>query len=69
LEKRNLKSSCEITLKKREEQIDRVMLSTFGMYGDLQGIGGKTLQKIESFELRSLDAPKDNGEDTAGKLI
>jgi len=28
---------------KREEQIDRVMQATVGMYGDLQGIAGKTL--------------------------
>lgn len=28
---------------KREEQIERVMGATVGMYGDLQGIAGKTL--------------------------
>lgn len=28
---------------KREEQIDRVMQGTVGMYGDLQGIAGKAL--------------------------
>lgn len=28
---------------KREEQIDRVMQATAGMYGDLQGIPGKTI--------------------------
>jgi len=32
---------------KREVQIDRVMQATVGMYGDLQGIAGKTLQEIE----------------------
>ncbi len=32
---------------KREEEIHRVMLATVGMYGDLQGIAGKTLQEIE----------------------
>jgi hypothetical protein len=42
---------------KREEQIDRVMQATVGMYGDLQGIAGKTLQEIEGLELRALDAP------------
>ena len=36
---------------KREEQIDRVMMATVGMYGDLQGIAGKTLQEIEGLEL------------------
>lgn len=32
---------------KREEQIERVMTATVGMYGDLQGIAGKSLQEIE----------------------
>ena len=40
---------------KRDEQINRVMKSTVGMYGDLQGIAGKTLQEIESLELRLLE--------------
>lgn len=40
---------------KREEQIDRVMQSTVGMYGDLQGIAGKTLQEIEGLGLRALE--------------
>lgn len=39
---------------KREEQIDRVMQATVGMYGDLQGIAGKTLQEIEGLELKAL---------------
>jgi hypothetical protein len=51
---------------KREEQIGRVMQATVGMYGDLQGIAGKTLQEIEGLELQALDAPKDDGE---GKLF
>ncbi|MDH3503090.1 MAG: DUF2130 domain-containing protein [Nitrospirota bacterium] len=51
---------------KREEQIDRVMQATVGMYGDLQGIAGKTLQEIEGLELQALDAPKD---ETDGKLL
>jgi hypothetical protein len=42
---------------KREEQIVRVMHATVGMYGDLQGIAGKTLQEIEGLELQALDAP------------
>jgi hypothetical protein len=32
---------------KREEQIERVMQATARMYGDLQGIAGKTIQEIE----------------------
>ncbi|MFA7279707.1 MAG: DUF2130 domain-containing protein [Sterolibacterium sp.] len=40
---------------KREEQIERVMGATVGMYGDLQGIAGKSLQEIEGLELQTLD--------------
>jgi hypothetical protein len=39
---------------KREEQIDRVMQATAGMYGDLQGIAGKTIQEIEGLEFRAI---------------
>ena len=38
---------------KREEQIERVMGATVGMYGDLQGIAGKSLQEIEGLELQA----------------
>ncbi|MDF0666433.1 MAG: DUF2130 domain-containing protein [Nitrospira sp.] len=41
---------------KREEQIDRVMQATAGMYGDLQGIAGKTIQEIEGLELPLLES-------------
>jgi hypothetical protein len=33
------------------------MQATVGMYGDLQGIAGRTLQEIEGLELRTLSAP------------
>ena len=39
---------------KREEQIDRVMHATVGMYGDLQGIAGRTLQEIEGLEFQGM---------------
>jgi hypothetical protein len=39
---------------KREEQIDRVMQATVGMYGDFQGIAGKTLQEIEGLEFQGM---------------
>lgn len=42
---------------KREEQIERVIGATVGMYGDLQGIAGKSLQEIEGLELYALEAP------------
>ncbi|MGQ0555017.1 MAG: DUF2130 domain-containing protein [Nitrospiraceae bacterium] len=54
---------------KREEQIDRVMQATAGMYGDLQGIAGKTIQEIEGLELRVLNPPAShptNGDDRIG---
>ena len=41
---------------KREEQIERVMGATVGMYGDLQGIAGKSLQEIEGLELPALSS-------------
>ncbi|HVB57045.1 MAG TPA: DUF2130 domain-containing protein [Candidatus Acidoferrales bacterium] len=40
---------------KREEQIERVMGATVGMYGDLQGIAGKSLQEIEGLSLLALE--------------
>jgi hypothetical protein len=40
---------------KRGEQIERVMNSTVGMYGDLQGIAGKSLQEIEGLEFSMRD--------------
>lgn len=39
---------------KREQQIEQVMGSTVGMYGDLQGIAGKSLQEIEGLSLVAL---------------
>ena len=42
---------------KREAQIERVMGATVGMYGDLQGIAGKTLQEIEGLSLIALPGP------------
>lgn len=41
---------------KREEQIERVMGATVGMYGDLQGIAGKSIQEIEGLEMRVLES-------------
>jgi len=42
---------------KRQEQIERVMGATVGVYGDLQGIAGKSLQEIEGLEFSALAAP------------
>lgn len=42
---------------KREMQLNNVLQSTAGMYGDLQGIAGKSLQEIAGLELPVLEAP------------
>tara|TARA_R110000782_G_scaffold102483_5_gene189523 strand:- start:24915 stop:26198 length:1284 start_codon:yes stop_codon:yes gene_type:complete len=47
---------------KREQQIRLVIESTAGMYGDLQGIAGKTLQEIEGLSLPSLASPEPNSQ-------
>ena len=39
---------------KREQQIEQVMQATVGMYGDLQGIAGKSLTEIEGLGLPAL---------------
>jgi hypothetical protein len=41
---------------KREEQIHGVLDATAGMYGDLQGIAGKSLNEIEGLEMTMLPA-------------
>jgi hypothetical protein len=43
---------------KREEQIKGVIETTVGMYGDLQGIAGRTMQEIEGLESRMLESSK-----------
>lgn len=40
---------------KRESQIQAVIESTVGMYGDLQGIAGQALQEIEGLEMPLLE--------------
>lgn len=45
---------------RREAQIERVMQGTLGMYGDLQGIAGQGLQRIEGLELDALEDGSSN---------
>jgi hypothetical protein len=42
-----------------------VMVSTVGMYGDLQAIAGTTLQEIEGLDLRLLEHHEQDGKPTA----
>lgn len=44
---------------KREEQIERVMGATVGMWGDFQGIVGRSLLEIEGLELEALSDETD----------
>jgi hypothetical protein len=41
---------------KRDEQITRMMEATVGMYGELQGIAGKTLQEIDGLDIKMLES-------------
>ncbi|HTV42290.1 MAG TPA: DUF2130 domain-containing protein [Candidatus Sulfotelmatobacter sp.] len=69
--KEDLDKEKKVILKqwaKREEQIERVMQSTVGMYGDLQGIAGKTIQEIEGLEMKAIeDANLPKGDQHGGK--
>ena len=42
---------------KREEQLGRVVEATTGMYGELQGIAGRSLKEIEGLDLGLLGLP------------
>lgn len=42
---------------KREEQIHRVIQATVGMYGDLQGIAGKSIAEIEGLDIARISLP------------
>jgi hypothetical protein len=39
---------------KREMQIERVIGSTAGLYGDLQGIAGTSLVEVEGLQVKEL---------------
>jgi len=57
--KKDLETEKKVITKqwaKRDEQIEHVMEATVGMYGDMQGIAGKTLEEIEGLELKALEA-------------
>jgi hypothetical protein len=40
---------------KRSMEIERVMASTAGLYGDLQGIAGASLGELEGLQLPALE--------------
>jgi hypothetical protein len=43
---------------KRETQLERLMTSTVGMYGDLQGIAGRSLEEIDGLDVIALAPPR-----------
>jgi len=52
---------------KREIQLERLMTSTVGMYGDLQGIAGRSLEEIEGLGVLSLEGPEGAETEAAGR--
>jgi hypothetical protein len=47
---------------KREKQLERVTTNTAGMYGDLQGLMGPSMQVVPLLEARQPDAPGEPAE-------
>ena len=45
---------------KRETQLERLVNSTVGMYGDLQGIAGRSLEEIEGLNVLALAPPDES---------
>lgn len=45
---------------KREQQLHQVLDSTAGLYGDLQGIAGRSMIEIEALEVALLEGPEDD---------
>jgi len=62
--KEDLESEKRSTLRRwaaKEKQLELVMAATTGMYGDLQGIAGKTLPEIEGLEYKALPGADSDG--------
>ena len=58
----DLASERKATMKrwaKREQQLHTVLDSTAGLYGDLQGIAGRSMLEIEALEAPLLEGPGD----------
>lgn len=49
------KRSYQAIWAKREKQVQRVIDNTFGIYGDLKGLTGGTIQEIKMLELGNVD--------------
>ncbi|MDX2336524.1 DUF2130 domain-containing protein [Brevundimonas vesicularis] len=58
----DLASERKATMKRwarREQQLHTVLDSTAGLYGDLQGIAGRSMLEIEALEAPLLEGPDD----------
>jgi hypothetical protein len=42
---------------KREQQLNAVITSSAGLYGDLQGIAGNTMPEIEQLDVLMIEEP------------
>lgn len=60
------KRAMERLWKEREKQIERVVLNTSGMYGDIRGIAGASLPAIRALELDGPSEPPQLGEGPPG---
>lgn len=57
------KRSMQRIWKKREKEIERVVMNTSGMYGDLQGLIGASLQTINALELPAGDEEDEDSDE------
>lgn len=63
--KADLEKERKIMIKawaKRETQIHGVLEATFGMYGDLQAIAGRSLQELEGLDPDLIEGPESNAD-------
>lgn len=59
------KRSMQTIWKRRQKQIDRAIGSTAGLYGDLQGIFGASLPRVEGLALPCIEGPSVDDVDAA----
>jgi hypothetical protein len=49
---------------KREQQIQKMMLATAGLFGDVQGIAGKSVEELDGLDIRMLGEGEDQSKST-----
>jgi len=56
--------------KRREKQLQKVLDSTAGMYGEMQGIIGASMPELESLDLKALaSGDDDDGDEEEGEIV